>query len=60
MNESKPGYKTTEFWMMLGAIALQKSGIGVDPEHVNTVTENAPVLGAALYAIGRSIVKFFK
>ena len=54
----KPGYKTSEFWLMLASIGLTKSGIGVDPEHVATVVDYLPMLGASIYAIARAIVKF--
>ncbi len=53
-----PGYKTTEFWLMLASIGLTKSGIGVDPEQVNNVVQYMPIVGAGLYAIARAIVKF--
>ena len=55
----KPGYKSTEFWMNLAAMALTGSGIGADPEAINTLQVYIPVVVSSIYTIGRSIVKAF-
>ena len=57
--QTKAGYKSTEFWMTLAAMALTGSGIAVSPEAVGTVTEFLPVVIAGIYTIARSIVKAF-
>ena len=57
--QSNPGYKTSEFWLMFAAIGLTKSGVGVNPEDVDNVVQYAPIMGASVYAIGRSLIKFF-
>ena len=55
----KPGYKTTEFWMNLIAMALTSGGLA-NPEVVDTVTSMLPVVVSGIYTIGRSIVKAFE
>jgi len=59
MNEPKAGYKSTEFWLTMIAMALTGSGISVDPEAVNAVSTYLPVVVSSIYTIGRSIVKAF-
>lgn len=57
---SKPGYKTTEFWLtLLAAVvtALYSSGAIVNPRLVGVIGLVATVLGALGYTVVRGGVK---
>lgn len=56
MNGSKPGWKTTEFWMsvMVQAGVLWSSVRGFVPPKTAAIVE---VAGAAVYTIARTITK---
>jgi len=62
--ETKPGYKTTEFWLSLAAIlvgAVMASGVmdGLGQDHwaIKVVGLVASVLGALGYTAARGFVK---
>ena len=61
---SRPGYKTTEFWLSLLAMLLSyvmASGIteGMDNTHIvmRVIAAASVILGAIGYTVGRSMVK---
>ena len=54
--QSKPGYKSTEFWMSLVAL-IMTGGVGVNPELVNEATTYIPAAIAGIYTMGRSLFK---
>jgi len=56
----KPGYKSTEFWLNLIAMAITSSGLAVDPEAIDSVQTYLPVVISGIYTIGRSLVKAFE
>jgi hypothetical protein len=51
--ETKPGYKTTEFWLTLIASAWSMFG-NVVPPPWNVV---APLVGTGLYSVARGLAK---
>jgi hypothetical protein len=57
--KTKPGYKTTEFWLSLGAIligALWASGV-VSPDGTDALSQAVGVAAATLGAMGYSIAR---
>ena len=54
--KSKPGYKSTEFWMSLAAL-IMTGGMGMNPELVGQATTYIPAAVAGVYTMGRSLYK---
>lgn len=57
MNDTKPGWKTTEFWLSAGAAIfslLWGAGI-IDPDGAGTANRVAGILAAALAAVGYTV-----
>ena len=54
--QSKPGYKSTEFWMSMAALVMT-GGMGVNAEMVNEATTYIPAAIAGIYTMGRSLFK---
>lgn len=57
MQETKPGAKTTEFWVTLAPVLLALVEGRDNPEMLNTIIICGSVLGA-LYIISRTVVKY--
>jgi len=60
----KSGWKTTEFWMALGALLLMNSGMPmVSPEVATEAVSQTAAYGTAfvggMYGIGRSVAKMW-
>lgn len=62
--ETKPGYKTTEFWLSLAAILIgavmasgMLDGLGTDHWAVKAIGIAASVLGALGYSASRALTK---
>lgn len=51
--ETKPGYKTTEFWVTLATGLWAAVGPAVPPEYQVII----PAVGSALYTVARSVAK---
>jgi len=61
MNETKPGYKTTEFWLStvsaIAGIVIASGAVGVDNQWVQMIAMLAAGLSSAGYAGARATTK---
>ena len=54
--QSKPGYKSSEFWMSMAALVMT-GGMWMSPELVGEATTFMPAAVAGIYTMGRSLFK---